>query len=92
MARKRIHAIVEGRVQGVFFRAYTQKEAVRLGLSGWVRNRPEGSVETVFEGDSEQVTKMLKWLKQGSPHSQVTNVNITEEPQTGDIESFNIKY
>jgi acylphosphatase len=58
MDTKRVHVIVEGRVQGVFFRAFTRDEAVRLGLSGWVRNRPNGSVEAVVEGEKSAVGKM----------------------------------
>ena len=53
--KKRAHVIVEGRVQGVFFRAYTSDEAKKLGLAGWVRNRPEGSVEAIIEGDAASV-------------------------------------
>ncbi|MCK5226908.1 MAG: acylphosphatase, partial [Desulfobulbaceae bacterium] len=50
MEKKRYHVVVEGRVQGVFFRACTQEEALRLNLTGWVRNRPEGTVEALIEG------------------------------------------
>ncbi len=92
MALKRIHAVVEGRVQGVFFRAYTQEEATRLGLSGWVRNKLDGSVETIIEGEEQQVEDMANWLQQGSPHSQVTNIIITEESPTGLTGAFSIKY
>ncbi len=60
--KKRTHVIVEGRVQGVFFRAYTREEAEKLGLTGWVRNRPEGTVEAVVEGDAGSVNTMLRWF------------------------------
>lgn len=58
---KRVHLWISGRVQGVFFRVYAQKEAVRLGLSGWVKNLPDGRVEALFEGDDVAVDKMLEW-------------------------------
>lgn len=89
---KRIHVIVEGRVQGVFFRAYTKDEAVRLGLSGWVRNKPDGSVEALVEGKKSDVGKMAQWFHQGSPHSYVEKVHITEEDPVGDSETFEIHY
>ena len=91
-AVKRVHVIVEGRVQGVFFRAFTKDEAVRLGLSGWVRNRSDGSVEALVEGESTAVDKMLQWFHQGSPHSVVDRVSITEEPPVGDSGTFEIHY
>lgn len=89
---KRVHVIVEGRVQGVFFRAFTRDEAVRLGLAGWVRNRPNGSVEAVVEGERAAVEKILQWFHQGSPNSIVDKVHITEEPRVGDGGSFEIHY
>jgi acylphosphatase len=89
---KRIHVIVEGRVQGVYFRAYTKDAAVKLGLSGWVRNRPDGSVEALIEGEKTAVKKMLQWLNKGSPHSLVETVHATEEPSVGDNPTFEIQY
>lgn len=90
--KKRIHVIVEGRVQGVFFRANTRDEAVRLGLAGWVRNRRDGSVEAVVEGDGTAVEKMEQWFQKGSPHSQVEKVKVTEAEPVGDSSSFEIHY
>jgi acylphosphatase len=92
MDTKRVHVIVEGRVQGVFFRAFTRDEAVRLGLSGWVRNRPNGSVEAVVEGEKSAVGKMLQWFHQGSPHSIVEKVHLAEESPVGDSSTFEIHY
>ena len=89
---KRIHVIVEGRVQGVFFRAYTRDEAVRLGLCGWVRNRPDGSVEALVEGEKSAVGKMIQWFHLGSPHSNVAQVHVTEEAPVGDSSTFEIHY
>jgi acylphosphatase len=92
MDTKRVHVIVEGRVQGVFFRAFTRDEAVRLGLSGWVRNRPNGSVEAVVEGEKSAVGKMLQWFHEGSPHSIVEKVHLAEESPVGDSSTFEIHY
>jgi acylphosphatase len=92
MDTKRVPDIVEGRVQGVFFRAFTRDEAVRLGLSGWVRNRPNGSVEAVVEGEKSAVGKMLQWFHEGSPHSIVEKVHLAEESPVGDSSTFEIHY
>ena len=92
MVSKRFHIIVEGRVQGVFFRACTEEEATRRGLTGWVRNRPDGSVEAVIEGETEQVTAMIHWLNKGSPQSIVTRVRVREEDPTKEWPNFTIHY
>ena len=77
-AEKCIHARVHGRVQRVAFRDYTRREALRLGLEGWVRNRSDGTVEVWAEGSTEQVDQLLVWLWIGSPFSQVAQVEYTE--------------
>ena len=89
---QRAHIIIEGRVQGVFFRAYTRDQALRLGLSGWVRNRPDGSVEALVEGEKTAVDKMLQWFHQGSPNSIVEKVHASEETPVGDASTFEIHY
>ncbi len=84
---KRIHAVIHGRVQGVFFRETTCQQARRLGLKGWVRNLANGTVETEFQGDREAVREMLDWLAQGSALSRVTRLDSWgEEPITGETE------
>jgi acylphosphatase len=70
----RVRVRVEGRVQGVFFRDFTRREASRLGLTGWVRNLPDGAVEALLEGGEEAVAAMLTWLQTGSPRSRVDQV------------------
>jgi acylphosphatase len=70
---------IEGRVQGVFYRAWTEQTARRLGLDGWVRNRRDGSVEAVFSGHEAQVDEMLKRCAEGPPDAKVTNVVVTDE-------------
>ena len=92
MHNKRVHVTIEGRVQGVYFRAYTQEEAERLDLNGWVRNRPDGSVEAVFEGPPEEIEKMIDWCWKGSPHSSVSQVTVQEETPTGHTDGFSIRY
>ena len=95
MAEKRVHIIVQGTVQGVYFRSYAQAEGQKLGLGGWIKNRPEeNAVETAFEGDEDKVNQMIHWLQnEGSPGSEVTNVEIKEEPLYGEIPgSYNIRY
>jgi acylphosphatase len=89
---KRIRVLISGRVQGVFFRAYTKEEAERLGLKGWVRNLPDGRVEALFEGEEKAVAEMLKWCHRGSPASVVTKVETFEEPYTGEFKDFKIRY
>ncbi len=89
---KRVHVFVSGRVQGVFFRAYTQKEAYKLGLKGWVRNLPDGRVEAVFEGEDSAVEEIIKWCHKGSPGAIVTKVEVIEEPYKGEFSTFEIRY
>lgn len=69
-----LRAIVSGDVQGVFYRATTRRRAEELGITGWARNRPDGSVEVMACGEEEQVRALEAWLWQGSPQSSVTAV------------------
>ena len=87
----RLHARVAGRVQGVFFRAFTEREAHRLGLTGWVRNLPDGRVEVVAEGPRAQLEQLAQWLWQGSPYSRVEAVNVEWFPFTGEFDDFRIR-
>jgi len=92
MAKARVHVFVNGRVQGVFFRQKTKQQAERLDVTGWVRNLPDGRVEAVFEGEEENVDKMLTWCHVGPPAARVENVTIKEEPYTGGCSDFSIKH
>ncbi|MDD5154776.1 MAG: acylphosphatase [Thermodesulfobacteriota bacterium] len=92
MPMVRAHVIINGRVQGVFFRYATQEEATRLGLKGWVKNRRDGQVEAVFEGDEATVEKMLKWCHQGPPHAVVNKVDVNWEDYKGESDRFDIRY
>jgi acylphosphatase len=78
---KRVRARVTGRVQGVFFRAEARSRADSLGVAGWIRNAPDGSVEAVFEGEPERVDSMVDWCRRGPPGAVVEDVEVvTEEP------------
>ncbi len=91
MNKRRVHVWIEGRVQGVYFRAFTQDAARGLGLTGWVRNLRDGRVEAVFEGDGEQVEKMVAWCRhEGSPHGRVHRVEVKEEEFSGEFDRFEI--
>jgi acylphosphatase len=92
MNLRRVHAIVHGQVQGVFFRDYTRSRALELGLHGWVRNLPDRTVEAVFEGEAEQVEAMLVWLRIGSPMSLVTGIDSSDEEPLETGGDFSIRY
>jgi acylphosphatase len=78
--------VVQGRVQGVFFRGQTRDRAASLGLAGWVRNRRDGAVEAVFEGDRERVESMVEWCRRGPSLAQVEDVDVTWEEPRGEAE------
>lgn len=90
MAQKRIQLIVRGRVQGVFFRAATQREARRLGITGWVRNRNDGSVEMLAEGDEDAVKELASWANHGPSAARVDSVDIRWRGYTGEFSEFAI--
>ncbi|MCP3892159.1 MAG: acylphosphatase [Desulfobulbaceae bacterium] len=89
---KGTHVIVQGRVQGVYFRDYTTRQARQYNLTGWVQNLPDGSVEALFFGDSENINAMLLWLKTGSPQSKVTKISTKEIDVDSPPTSFETKY
>ena len=78
-----LHCFVSGRVQGVFFRSSTQNQAKQLGLSGWVRNLPDGRVEVLAQGDSIAIDQLRSWLEVGPRHASVSDVECVPraEPQ-----------
>ncbi|MGA9110734.1 MAG: acylphosphatase [Smithella sp.] len=89
---KRVRIYVSGRVQGVFFRAETQRAATGFNLTGWVLNLADGRVEALLEGEDKSVDKMLEWCRKGPPAARVENVIVTEEPYTGEFNNFTIKF
>jgi acylphosphatase len=84
MVRRRV--IVHGRVQGVWFRGSTQAEARAAGVSGWVRNRPDGTVEAVFEGSEEAVGRLVAWCGRGPRGARVARLETFEEPPEGIVD------
>lgn len=91
-ANARAHLIVSGRVQGVFFRAETQRAAMRYGVSGWVRNKRDGTVEAVIEGEKNDVIALINWCKTGPPHSRVENVDVGWQDYQGAYADFSVRY
>ena len=89
---KTVTVRIEGRVQGVWFRDSTRKEAQRLGVTGWVRNKRDGSVEVVAEGGEEEVKKLAAWCHHGPPSASVIQVDKMEEPWKGEFDSFDIVF
>jgi len=90
--KKTLEVLISGRVQGVFFRLETQREAKRLGVAGWVMNLPDGRVRAVFKGRPEQVKAMVKWCKKGPPMARVDNVEVREINTEAGYEDFVIRY
>jgi acylphosphatase len=88
----RAHVIIHGRVQGVCFRMETQQAAEKIGVGGWVRNQPDGTVEAVFEGTASRIDQVLKWCHNGPPLSKVTHVDLEWERYQGEFKSFEIAF
>lgn len=88
----RVHLIIEGRVQGVWFRDSTRREAISLGVSGWVRNLPDRSVEVLAEGPENQVEILVAWCGHGPPNAKVTRIHKTREEWKGEYNSFEIVF
>ena len=88
----RVRLIIEGRVQGVWFRDSTRREAHRLGVSGWVRNTLDGAVEVLAEGPEARVRELAKWCHHGPPSASVTRVHETQETYQGEFDTFDIVF
>ncbi len=88
----RAHVTVHGLVQGVWFRASTKDEADRLGVTGWVSNLPDGSVEAVFEGEKKKVEEIVGWCHRGPSGAKVSKVKIVWEPTRRELSHFDIRY
>ncbi|HEU4942139.1 MAG TPA: acylphosphatase [Gaiellaceae bacterium] len=84
MSDARARVVVSGRVQGVFFRAEARDRARSLGLAGWVRNNPDGTVEAAFEGDRERVESMIEWCRRGPALAVVDDVDVEWEQPRND--------
>jgi acylphosphatase len=87
---KRTSIIAHGRVQGVAFRHHTCRCALELGVTGWVRNLPDGAVEGLFEGDDSSVVTLVEWCRSGPPASRVDRLEVREGLYTGEFDTFSI--
>ena len=92
MEMARAHLIISGRVQGVFYRAFTEDVAQLLALKGWVKNRSDGAVEAVFEGRKEDIEKAISLCYKGPPASQVSSIDVKWEEFKDEFKSFPIRY
>lgn len=92
MSQVRAHVLVQGLVQGVFFRDATRRRASELGLAGWVRNLPDGRVEAVFEGGETEVESAVEFVRKGPPHAQVLNLEVDYGTYTGEFPDFRVTY
>ena len=88
----RAHVFVTGRVQGVFFRSETRYEARKHHVVGWIRNLPDDRLEGVFEGEQEDVKKLVEFCRRGPPAAQVKETVVSYEPCSGVLTSFEIRY
>ena len=89
---RQARVVFSGRVQGVWFRAFTSEAAVAENLVGWVRNLPDGSVEALFEGEEKAVKMVVEKCRQGPPSARVDNVDISWDNASNEFGSFSIRY
>ncbi len=89
---KRIRATISGQVQGVYYRASTETEARRLGVTGWVRNLANGDVEFEAEGQEDAIDALIQWAHQGPAMAQVTRINIETLRTSKENNAFDIRY
>jgi acylphosphatase len=85
-----VHLLIEGRVQGVFYRASAKQMADKLGITGWVKNTPEGNVEILAKGKEGDIEEYINWCKQGPPKAVVTNLAVTKKDDTLVLQGFEI--
>lgn len=87
-----VHVIISGRVQGVWYRVSTKQKAEQLGVTGWVKNRVDGCVEAVFEGEEKIIEDMIKWCYTGPPNAIVKDVKVKKRTLINNFDDFSIKY
>ncbi len=87
----RAHVIISGKVQGVYFRGYVKERAESMGLHGWVRNLTDGRVEAVFEGEADDVRRMVSWCEKGPPAARVDDVSTEWGSPTRDLSGFKLR-
>jgi acylphosphatase len=88
----RVHIIVKGRVQGVYFRQNAQRMCSKSGVTGWVLNMDDGSVEAILEGDKNSVENTISWFKVGPPSACVEKIELSYDRYTGEFQDFKIRY
>ncbi len=91
-APRRLSAIVHGRVQGVFFRGFTRRQAWELGVTGFVRNMPDGTVEVVAEGQQDALEELLERVRTGPSSARVSSVDFSWSDPTGEFDRFEVRY
>lgn len=91
MIQIRRHLLIRGQVQGVCFRYYTRRTALKEGVTGWVRNLPDGRVEVIVEGDEQAVAATIAWCRQGPEIAQVDQIDILEQDASGEFADFSIR-
>ena len=89
---QRVHVIVHGRVQGVYFRASTRDRARHLGLAGWVRNCADGSVELIAEGETAKLEQLVTWCHSGPRGAVVSGITVEWQETMGEFVGFVVKY
>lgn len=88
----RATVVFKGKVQGVFFRANTERKAIELNITGCVMNRPDSSVEAIFEGQKDQIRKCIDWCSKHQPYAKVNDMNVTWEEYQNEFDEFRIKH
>ena len=88
--KKAVRFVVQGTVQGIFFRQFTKDHADNLGLTGFCRNLEDGTVEVVVEGEGGKIERLLGFLKEGPAHAQIRNVVSEEKKWSGDFKKFKV--
>ena len=92
MKQQRVHILVSGKVQGVFFRQALKVVAKKNNVLGWVRNLKDGCVEAILEGDNKSINSVIEWTRIGPANSRVDNIQITDEHYSGDFQNFEVRY
>jgi acylphosphatase len=92
MENSRVHLIIKGYVQGVFYRASTREKAVELGLKGWVRNMNDGNVEAVFEGPVDKIQQAVEWCQEGPAGAKVLDIEKKWQKYLGEFNGFHVRY
>lgn len=89
--QQRLHATLHGRVQGVTFRATARQQATELGLTGWIRNNADGTVETIAEGSHDQLSQFVEFLHEGPPAASVSKVDTNWQKARDEFDNFSIR-